>query len=168
MALVPKKVMILGAIGVGKTSLANRFALNKFEGSYKATIGVDVYTADVPGEGHADMRFVLWDTDGDFGMSIFSTVYMRGAAAGILVADATRSQSIEKMRQLLTGFRDAAPGRPCAVFINKVDLLDGGPRPSLLGAESEADEVCWTSAKTGENVHESFHALARSIERRSL
>ena len=165
-----KKVMVLGAIGVGKTSLSNRLVSNKFETNYKATIGVDLYTADLTGEGHdhGDTRLVLWDTDGDFGMSIFSTIYMRGAAAAILVADATRPSSIDKMRQLLIGFRESAPGRPCSVFINKVDLIDPGARPDLMGTENDADSVCWTSAKTGENVTESFHALARAIERRGL
>ncbi len=167
---VQKKVMVLGAIGVGKTSLSNRLVSNKFETNYKATIGVDLYTADLQGSGqeHADMRLILWDTDGDFGMSIFSTIYMRGAAAAILVADATRPNSIDKMRQLLLGFRETAPGRPCSVFINKVDLLGASARPDLMGTEAEADTVCWTSAKTGENVVESFHALARAIERRGL
>ena len=41
------KVMLLGDIGVGKTSIARRLRFDSFEANYKTTIGVDVLTHDV-------------------------------------------------------------------------------------------------------------------------
>ncbi|MCX7898878.1 MAG: hypothetical protein N2444_02095, partial [Methylocystis sp.] len=82
------KVMLLGDIGVGKSSLARRFVFDRFESDYKTTIGVDVLTHDVDlgaAFDNARMRFVLWDTDGDFGNRIFETVYLAGASAAIVV-----------------------------------------------------------------------------------
>ncbi len=43
-----RKVMLLGEIGVGKSSLARRLVFDKFEFDYKPTIGVDIYRYDVP------------------------------------------------------------------------------------------------------------------------
>ncbi len=87
--MAARKIMILGAIGVGKTSLANRLAFERFETSYKATIGVDIYTTTVllPGK-TKPTQLTLWDTDGDFGMAIFRTVYIKGASGALIVGDA--------------------------------------------------------------------------------
>ena len=41
------KVMLLGDIGVGKSSLARRLVFDHFETDYKTTIGVDVLTYDL-------------------------------------------------------------------------------------------------------------------------
>ena len=70
------KVMLLGDIGVGKSSLARRLVFDRFESDYKSTIGVDVLSCDVL-TALGPLRLILWDTDGDFGMSIFETVYSR-------------------------------------------------------------------------------------------
>ena len=87
------KLMLLGDIGVGKTSLARRLVFDRFDGDYKTTIGVDVLTCDIvlsEACRNETLRLVLWDTDGDFGQAIFSTMYVAGASAAVVVADATR------------------------------------------------------------------------------
>ncbi|MEO1543883.1 MAG: EutP/PduV family microcompartment system protein, partial [Pseudomonadota bacterium] len=43
-----RKVMLLGEIGVGKSSLVRRLTLNQFDIDYKPTLGVNIYTYDVP------------------------------------------------------------------------------------------------------------------------
>ena len=42
------KVMLLGEIGVGKSSLAQRLLFNRFSGQYKPTIGVEVFRYVLP------------------------------------------------------------------------------------------------------------------------
>lgn len=168
--MVGRKVMILGAVGVGKTSLSRRLALDKFDGNYKATIGVDVYSTTVEIEGDATgatMPFVLWDTDGDFGMSIFANTYLRGASAAVVVADATRPQTIPYLEKLVLGFKHELPGRPCAAILNKVDLLAAPPSISLddYGSPDFAESA---SALTGHGVRLTFARLAATIRRRGL
>jgi Ras-related protein Rab-22 len=166
--MAARKIMILGSIGVGKTSLSNRLAFDKFETSYKATIGVDVYTTTAVIPGRVDpVKLVLWDTDGDFGLTIFKTVYLKGAAGALVVADVTRPASIDHMVALIDGFHDAVPGRPCAAVFNKVDLLDR-PLDDTTRAARAADMITMTSALTGAGVREAFGDLAAAIERRNL
>ncbi|MGF3024194.1 Rab family GTPase [Methylobacterium aquaticum] len=174
--MAARKIMILGAIGVGKTSLANRLAFGRFETSYKATIGVDIYTTTAPLPGGAKaMPLVLWDTDGDFGLSIFRTVYLKGASGALIVADVTRPASLDQMAALIAGFREALPGRPCAAVLNKSDLVAGdsgepgsGAPPDLLARARGADVVALASARTGHGVAGLFAELATTIQRRSL
>jgi GTPase SAR1 family protein len=45
--MTARKIMLLGEIGVGKSSIARRLVFDRFEGDYKPTIGVDVYSYDV-------------------------------------------------------------------------------------------------------------------------
>ena len=45
--MIQRKLMLLGEIGVGKTSTIRRLVFDKFETNYKATVGTDIYTVDV-------------------------------------------------------------------------------------------------------------------------
>ncbi len=161
------KVMLLGDIGVGKTSLAQRFVFDRFDAEYKTTIGVDVFTHDVdlgPECDNARLRFVLWDTDGDFGNRIFETVYLAGASAAIVVADATRPATIVKMAALVSHFEESFPGRPVRAIINKIDLV-----PDVRNASAAPEiQAVYTSAKTGEGVAEMFLDVGCAIWRRRL
>jgi Ras-related protein Rab-5C len=155
------KVMLLGDIGVGKTSIARRLRSDSFDANYKTTIGVDVLTHDVLTPA-GPLRLVLWDTDGDFGLSIFETVYLRGASAAVIVADASRPGTYVKLAELARGFSERMPGRELRGVVNKIDL--GGGAPETLGEI----ETLRTSAKTGDGVHALFEGLALGILRRGL
>jgi small GTP-binding protein len=163
------KVMLLGDIGVGKSSLARRLVFDRFESEYKTTIGVDVLTHDIElgPEFPADrLRLILWDTDGDFGLHIFETVYVRGASGAIIVADASRPATIVKMANLARSFGERLPGRPVCSVINKIDLAPGGRPAGIDGVDGS--EIFYSSALTGEGVGELFARLGGAIARRGL
>lgn len=162
------KVMLLGDMGVGKTSLAQRLVFDRFETDYKTTIGVQIMTHDVPLGTSASsemMRMVLWDTDGDFGQQIFNTVYVTGASAAMIVCDASRPATIDRMVQLTHDFATHFPGRPFKAIVNKIDLIDTDAH-TIMPSGVHPDDVVTTSAKTGEGVISAFQALAQSIARR--
>lgn len=164
------KVMLLGDIGVGKSSLARRLIFDRFDGEYKTTIGVEILTYDLQLSaacGHETMRLVLWDTDGDFGEAIFSTMYLHGAAGAIIVADATRPDSFARMSALAKGLDQHLPGRPVKGLINKIDLVDQTLALPSLGS-LRPGETGRTSALTGLGVREMFGDLAESIWRRGI
>jgi len=162
------KVMLLGDIGVGKTSLARRLVFGKFDADYKTTIGVDILTHELKLAGRPEdvwAKLLLWDTDGDFGHHIFKSVYMSGASGALIVADCSRPQTIEKMFALAAGFAEAAPGRPVLGLVNKADIV----RPDLAAYDRlglPEDQIMITSAKSGENVAAAFEGIAETIYRR--
>ncbi len=163
-----RKVMLLGEIGVGKSSLVRRLTLDRFDFDYKPTLGVNIYTYDVPDAvAGSPMTLIIWDTDGNMRDSIFRHVYMREASAALIVGDATRPGTIDIMTQLGEGFRDAFPGRRHAFVINKSDLLAHNEAPPLNDdLRRRIDDLTVTSARTGHNVRDAFHALAAAIHRR--
>lgn len=161
------KVMLLGDMGVGKTSILYRLVHNRFDGEYKTTLGVEVLSYDVPAGSGEAARLVLWDTDGDFGTRIFDTVYVAGASAAIIVSDVTRPQTVERMVELAQGFEERFPGRPYKTLMNKIDLAEAAG--SIHGIEKLArSSVKYVSAKTGSGIAESFAELAETVRRRQL
>jgi len=161
------KVMLLGDMGVGKTSIMYRVVYDCFDGQYKTTLGVEVLSYDVPSDAGDPTRFVLWDTDGDFGTQIFDTVYVTGASAAIIVSDVTRPQTVTRMIELIHGFETRFPGRPYRALLNKTDLPEAAGSAVRL-AEVAKSNVKFVSAKTGAGIVESFVELAEIIRRRQL
>ena len=162
------KIMLLGEMGVGKTSIARQLAFGTFAADYSSTVGVDIYThvVDPPPEGKP-FTFLVWDTDGSFGETLFRSVYIRQAQAALMVGDVTRPATIESAARLCEIFTEAMPGRYFAALLNKCDLIEGEdepPLPALLRADDVP--VVRTSAKTGMNVKATFADAARTIVRR--
>lgn len=166
--MIARKIMLLGEIGVGKSSIAKRLAFDRFDIDYKPTVGVDVYQYVVPDEpGRPGMRFIVWDTDGNFGDAIFRHVYMKQASAAMIVGDVTRSSTLEAMARLGSDYRDAFPGRHFSYLVNKHDLLVPGNDPVLPDALTRSNmPIIRTSALTGDNVKDAFRAAAAIIHRR--
>ncbi|MBA4132218.1 MAG: hypothetical protein C0519_12420 [Hyphomicrobium sp.] len=168
--MIARKVMLLGEIGVGKSSIVQRLVFDRFEMNYKPTIGVDVYRYEVPETPtRSAMALIVWDTDGNFGEQIFRHVYMREASAAVIVGDVTRPHTLETLAALAGGFREALPGRTLSLVLNKLDLLDPGDEIVLPGALSRMGAPLHrTSAKTGDNIRTVFSETADAIHRRRL
>ena len=168
--MTPRKIMLLGDIGVGKSSIVRRLVFDEFDHNYKPTLGVDVYSCEIAPDvatGAPPAKFVVWDTDGNFGDSILSLVYIREATAALVVGDLTRPATINTMLDLGRNFLQALPGRYCAFLLNKSDMTgDQAELPPEL-AHSSIPAVR-TSAKTGENIKHAFLAAADAIRRRGL
>ena len=164
-----RKIMLLGEIGVGKSSIVRRLVFDRFDGVYSPTIGVDVYRYTVPaGAEHGEQSLIVWDTDGNFGEAIFNHVYMRQASAALVIADLSRPQTIEKMRGLAETFLERLPGRFCGLILNKIDLVPNGGAHMLPEALARHHlPVTCTSATTGHNVRQAFDDAAAAIARRA-
>ncbi|XP_061658655.1 uncharacterized protein LOC133491490 isoform X3 [Syngnathoides biaculeatus] len=72
------KVIVVGDVSVGKTSLVSRFCRGAFDKNYKATIGVDFdmerfHVLGVP------FSLQLWDTAGQERFKCIASTYYRGA-----------------------------------------------------------------------------------------
>lgn len=165
-----KKLLLLGEIGVGKTSLVRRLVHDELPTDYRATIGVDLYRYEMQGvgaDGRQTLELVVWDLDGNYGESIFQHVYSRGASGALIVGDVMRRTTLEHMVKLADGFLASMPSRHFSFALNKIDLL-GEPDATILPERLRAarQPLIWTSAKTSANVHQAFKQTADAIIRR--
>uniref|UniRef100_A0A4W5LQ06 RAB38, member RAS onco family n=1 Tax=Hucho hucho TaxID=62062 RepID=A0A4W5LQ06_9TELE len=57
------KILVIGDLGVGKTSIIKRYVHQNFSPNYRATIGVD-FALKVLNWDHETVRLQLWDIAG--------------------------------------------------------------------------------------------------------
>ncbi len=159
-----KKVCMLGAFAVGKSSLVRRFVFSIFDDRYHTTIGTTVEKRVVEVDGR-EVVLLLWDIYGEDEFQRVRTSYLRDASGCLLVVDATRAATLDTAVNLRDRVEAAGPGTPCVFVINKTDLsaaseIDEG---HLAELESSGAVIVRTSAKTGEGVADAFDELTRRM-----
>lgn len=163
--MIVRKILLVGEVGVGKTSIARRLVFDKYGDIYAATIGVDIYRYEVlPSPGGVPFQFLVWDTDGSYGEGIFRQVYAKQAQAALAIGDISRPSTLETMFRLAALFAETAPGRFIAHIVNKTDLADA---ETIAGVRARLDASkvphAMTSAKEGTQVREAFARAAVEI-----
>ncbi|PYH85627.1 putative ras-like GTP-binding protein [Aspergillus uvarum CBS 121591] len=93
------KIVVLGAQGVGKTSLVQRYVKNAFDPAGTAsTVGASFVTKRVlDSASDTIVRLQIWDTAGQERFRSISRLYYRGANACLLCYDITDEQSFQEM-----------------------------------------------------------------------
>lgn len=161
--MIQKKICLLGATGVGKTSLVKRYVEGMFSEKYLTTIGVKVDKKQLSIE-DTDIQLMIWDIEGIDRYCGFQPKYLRGAAAFIIVTDQTRSQSLVEGMDILRMAKEVTDA-PAFLAINKSDLT-----ASWHWTETELDEMkqqfesnFYTSAKTSDGVDDLFYSLSKML-----
>lgn len=160
-----KKVNLLGATSVGKTSLIMRFVKNVYGEEYLKTIGSNVYKKEVE---FKDGKVVLLIND-VMGEKTFNAVRQgafAGSAGAIAVVDITRPETLKELiNEWLPQYYELADkNNPVMVAFNKYDLIDESedsidiPKKAL-----KMKNLVHTSAKTGKNVDYIFKKLASDV-----
>ena len=165
--MIEKKICMLGASGVGKTSLVSRFVSSIFSEKYHTTIGVKVDKKSVTVDDTL-VTMLLWDIYGQDEFQTVKPTYLRGASAYLLVADGTRAATLETARSLQKTAEGVVGGVPFVLVLNKIDLVTEWQvdERALWKVADEGWPIVKTSAKTGAGVEEAFGRLARRMVER--
>ncbi|KAI9933642.1 hypothetical protein MW887_008115 [Aspergillus wentii] len=92
------KIVVLGAQGVGKTSLVQRYVKNAFNPATVSTVGASFVTKRVlDSTSDTVVRLQIWDTAGQERFRSISRLYYRGANACLLCYDITDERSFQEM-----------------------------------------------------------------------
>ncbi len=162
--MIQKKLALLGAAGVGKTSLVRRFVESMFDDTYLTTIGVKVDKKPVR-VGETDATLMIWDVAGAEEHFSVPSSYVKGAAGFLLVADGTRPDTLATAARIVEQMdRDLGP-LPFVLVLNKADLDDAWrvTADDCRALESRSLAVMRSSAKTGAGVEEAFQRLAAAM-----
>ncbi|XP_062866532.1 ras-related protein Rab-20-like [Trichomycterus rosablanca] len=113
------KVVILGDMNVGKTSLLHRYTERSFKDTL-STVGGAFFLKQ-----WGPYNISIWDTAGREQFHGLGSMYCRGAAAIVLTYDVTSWQSLLQLEERFLTLTDSA-NRECifAIVGNKADLTD--------------------------------------------
>ena len=160
-ATLQKKICMLGAFSVGKTSLVKRFVQSVFSETYLTTVGVKIDKKTVELSGRA-VNLILWDLAGEDDVNALRLSYLRGAAGYVLVADGTRPATLDVAISLRERVEADYGPLPSVLLLNKNDLVG-----QWAIADSHMDSLrssgWWvrpSSARSGEGVEDAFLDLA--------
>ncbi|XP_011814838.1 PREDICTED: ras-related protein Rab-32 [Colobus angolensis palliatus] len=166
------KVLVIGELGVGKTSIIKRYVHQLFSQHYRATIGVDFALKVLNWDSRTLVRLQLWDIAGQERFGNMTRVYYKEAVGAFVVFDISRSSTFEAVLKWKSDLD------------SKVHLPNGSPIPAVLLANkcdqnkdssqspSQMDQFCkehgfagWfeTSAKDNINIEEAARFLVEKI-----
>jgi small GTP-binding protein len=161
--MIQKKICMVGACGVGKTSLVRRFVESVFDERYQTTIGVKIDKKRVEANGR-EVTLVIWDLAGEDDLAQVRASHLRGAAGYLLVADGSRTSTLVIARDLERRIRETLGPLPFILLVNKSDLVEEWDADQAL---ADLTALGWpsirTSAKTGDGVEMAFRRLASSV-----
>ncbi|XP_078268629.1 ras-related protein Rab-38-like [Rhinoraja longicauda] len=167
------KVLVIGDLGVGKTSIIKRYVHQIFSQHYRATIGVDFALKVLSWEEDTVVRLQLWDIAGQERFGNMTRVYYREAVGAFIVFDVSRASTFEavsKWKNDLDSKVRLQNGRPvpAVLLANKCDQAKDG----LTNTLPKLDQFCkdngfiaWfeTSAKDNIRIEESARMLVEHI-----
>jgi small GTP-binding protein len=159
--MLQKKVCLLGAFAVGKTSLVKRYVEASWSDKYLTTVGVQIKKRAVTVAGQ-EVKLIVWDLAGEDEFQKVQLSYLRGASGYLLVADGTRRTTLDTAKLLQQRVSDTIGSVPFLLLINKSDLRGDWEIDERALDECTAAgwQVIEASAKTGEGVEAAFHLLA--------
>jgi small GTP-binding protein len=162
--MIQKKICMLGAYAVGKTSLVSRFVKSLFSDKYHSTVGVKVDKKVVP-VGADEVNLLLWDLYGEDEFQKLQQSYLRGSSGYVLAVDGTRRETLDKAVVLQSRAQEVVGKVPFVLMVNKADLAEKWEVDEAALAELAARgwPAFKTSAKTGAGVEDAFLTLARRM-----
>lgn len=171
------KILVLGDVGTGKTSIIKRYVNNKSSMNNKSTIGIDFAQKVLQWSPDTLVRLQLWDIAGHEKFGNMTRFYYKEALGALIVYDVTRSYTFEGVNKWKSdldqkvSLPEAWGGGPIPVVLlaNKCDLGHEGPNTKT---DSEISQYCeekgfakWfkTSAVNNQNIEEAAKFLVSEI-----
>jgi small GTP-binding protein len=159
-ANLKKKICLIGAFAVGKTSLVQQYVYSIFSEKYDSTVGVRINKKEVMVRDRS-IDLIIWDLHGEDVFQSIHMSYLRGTSGCFYVVDGTRHATLDTALKLRRRVEEAIGPTPSILAVNKSDLdqqweIDA---PTLSRLSSDDFLVIRTSAKTGACVEAAFKQL---------
>ncbi|KYQ92042.1 hypothetical protein DLAC_11669 [Tieghemostelium lacteum] len=168
------KILVVGDIGTGKTSIIKRFVHNIFSMHYKSTIGVDFALKVINWDPKTEVRLQLWDIAGQERFGSMTRVYYKEAVGAMITFDVTRMSTFDAVAKWKADIDSKVTYGPedkpipVVLLANKCDL----GKDAFIKTANDMDKyvkdngfIGWfeTSAKENMNIEKAARFLVEHI-----
>ena len=108
--MIQKKICMLGAFAVGKTSLVAQYVSSLFSEKYLSTVGVKIDKKQLTVDGR-DVTLMLWDIYGQDDYQTVQPSQLRGMSGYLLVVDGRGGRRSSRWPGSCRRRRPPPPGR---------------------------------------------------------
>ncbi|XP_015272497.1 PREDICTED: ras-related protein Rab-7b [Gekko japonicus] len=163
---VDLKIIIVGALGVGKTSLLLRYVHKTFHEDYQTTLGASVLYKMVMVDS-TPLKLQIWDTGGQERFRSMVSTFYKGSDGCVLAFDVTDRDSFESLnywrKDFLQKVVPAEQSFPMVVLGNKIDLKEQEVSKEEASLWCLKKNIAYfeVSAKDDINVVQAFETLSR-------
>ncbi|XP_023118212.1 ras-related protein Rab-42b [Amphiprion ocellaris] len=164
------RIIMLGDSTVGKSSMLKRYTEDLFLESINQTVGVDFYVHFLEVEPGVRVKLQFWDTAGQERFRSVTRSYYRNSVGGLLVFDMTNRASFDHIKEWHAEVCERVQPHK-VLFILVGQKSDRDAHKERVVSREEAEKLAGqlgmpyveASAKSGQNVRESFELLTRRI-----
>ena len=160
------KIVVIGDINVGKTSILSRFRYGSFEPSYLPTLGIDFFSKNLFYEDKT-IRLILWDTAGQERFRSLIPSYLKNADCIIIVYDITNKESFNSLNHWFKKAKEnTIEGTIFVICGNKLDLknkrvINNKDINDFIQKNNLIYVEC--SALNGEGIKDLFNIIAKNL-----
>lgn len=116
------KIVVVGDVAVGKSSLIRRYVHDKYTEHGKPTIGVDFALKRIQYDRNLRISLQLWDVAGDARHGNMTRVFYSGAVAALVAFDVSRPRTLEGAIKWKEDLDTKLGDIPVVLIANKCDL----------------------------------------------
>ncbi|MFX1325733.1 MAG: Rab family GTPase [Promethearchaeota archaeon] len=164
------KITVIGNGQVGKTSLIKKYTQGTFEKDYIKTLGAQFskFEKNIDGD---EIRLIFWDIAGQDDFLFLRPSFYRESNAAIIVYSLEETElgkrSFEHITNWHENIKQYCGDIPIILFANKVDLveendIDDSEIKKLVEKKGFLS-FYFTSAKTGQGVHDAFNTIINEL-----
>ena len=166
------KILLCGNSGVGKTSIFKRYYENRFEGTFITSIGIDFKTKEIKYNKKL-YSIHLIDTAGEERFRSITSSYFRMAEYYLLVFDLTDKNSLISLPEWIDSLKEYINNPKFFIIGNKSDLdrsqISDIEINDVINGKGNLkinnENFIKVSAKTGDNVEETFKYIIDVVEK---
>lgn len=159
------KVVLLGAAGVGKSSIVKRYITDDFSPLEQSTLGSSYHSKTVKYKENS-YKLQIWDTAGQEKYAPLAVMYYRDAHVVLLVYDRSSKESFDVLKKWYEEVNEKGSTNAILFVVgNKSDIDVEEVTPATAKSYADSIDALWKtiSAKNNDGIKELFECIIAQV-----